>query len=79
MAQLAEYESFPTNYSAKRKDNEKRKSLNGPAKDNKEKQPMHWYPLRVSKRDVDITRTHQWLKRLGLKAETERLITAAKD
>ena len=42
--------------------------------------PLHGkYPIRCQQADVDQTATHQWLRNLGLKAETEGFILAAQD
>ena len=42
--------------------------------------PLHGkYPLRCQQADVDQTATHQWLRSLGLKAETEGFILAVQD
>ena len=43
-----------------------------------ENKPLHGrYPQRSQQADVDQANTHQWLRSVGLKAETEGFIIAA--
>ena len=45
-----------------------------------EGKPLHGqYPKRSKQADVDQEKAHQWLRGMGLKAETERSIIAAQD
>ena len=45
-----------------------------------ESKAMHGqYPSRIKEADVDLKQTNNWLKVIGLKAETEGLIIAAQD
>ena len=42
--------------------------------------PMHGrYPQRIQQTDVDQANTHQWLRSVDLKAETDGLVMSAHD
>ena len=73
-------EDLPTTKQAKHLKQCVKKCATNQLSESWSQKPLHGkYLLQCRQADVDQTATHQWLRRSGLKAETEGLILAAQD